>query len=769
MSDQRSPGGAPPYSRPRNSHGEHPSAGARAPLRHDRRPPAARSSPMVSALIYGGIGLIALAVAAATFIVISPPTEFIRREIIARVKSETGRDLRIAGAASFTLFPSLGLHLNDVSLSPPPGMEGEPFLTASSFDVGVRLLPLLRQEIVVDRLALTEAVLALRVDGQGRRSWDMAALATQQPVRFAEAATDRGALTDFASEANRVMLAAAEDAAERSQRRTRDIGGLSLDDIRIERGTVRYSDERDGSAHEITGIDARVALAAADQPLEAKGSFISRGETLNFAATLTAPADILAERPAKLALSVSGRPADLTYEGSVELHDVLSVEGAVKGSAPSLGALTQWLGADPTPSGGTGEVSFAGNIRAGGTSMRLSDIDLKVGNASASGTVGVETQGARPHVVADLKVSGLDLGKYAGKEGTLSPASGDPASSGPAPAPPKSAPAEPNSIEDLLERPGPQVKGFTQRSGWSAEPIELASLGLIDADAHLSIADTSYGQVRIDAADVSIGLKDRVLKATLTDVKLYDGTGHGLVTFDGTASDAAFAADVSMSGIAARPLLRDCAQIDWLAGSTNVAMKLSGRGASEAAIVQSLNGTANVAVNNGAVIGFNLDGAMSALAQGKIPDFETSPSEKTDFSEMTGTFVIANGIASNDDLKLVSPRVRASGAGTVDLPQRSLDYTVRPKLVAKLSGQGGEQDAAGIEIPVHITGPWEQPDVSPDIQGAINSPEAMEAVKEIGKGFKGKDAGEIVEDLFGKGEDGKPSKAEKLLDKFLGK
>jgi AsmA protein len=61
--------------------------------------------------------------------------------------------------------------------------------------------------------------------------------------------------------------------------------------------------------------------------------------------------------------------------------------------------------------------------------------------------------------------------------------------------------------------------------------------------------------------------------------------------------------------------------------------------------------------------------------------------------------------------------VRASGAGTVDLPQRSLDYTVRPKLVAKLSGQGGERDAAGIEIPVHITGPWEQPDVSPDIQG----------------------------------------------------
>ena len=41
-------------------------------------------------------------------------------------------------------------------------------------------------------------------------------------------------------------------------------------------------------------------------------------------------------------------------------------------------------------------------------------------------------------------------------------------------------------------------------------------------------------------------------------------------------------------------------------------------------------------------------------------------------------------------------------------------------------------------------------------------------MKEIGKELKGKNAGEIVEDLFGKSENGEPSKAEKLLQKFLG-
>ncbi len=113
----------------------------------------------------------------------SPPTDYIRREIIARVKAETGRDLTIGGGASFTIFPSLGLRLSGVSLSAPAGMGGEPLLKAANFDVGVRLLPLLRQEIVVDRLELNEPVFSLRVDADGRRSWDMAGV--DLPVRFA--------------------------------------------------------------------------------------------------------------------------------------------------------------------------------------------------------------------------------------------------------------------------------------------------------------------------------------------------------------------------------------------------------------------------------------------------------------------------------------------------------------------------------------------------------------------------------------------------------
>ncbi len=100
----------------------------------------------------------------------------------------------------------------------------------------------------------------------------------------------------------------------------------------------------------------------------------------------------------------------------------------------------------------------------------------------------------------------------------------------------------------------------------------------------------------------------------------------------------------------------------------------------------------------------------------------SSPAEKTDFSELTGSFVITDGIAKNDDLQLASPLLRATGAGSVDLPARSLDYTVRPKLVASLAGQDGDKDLHGIEIPLHFTGSWENPEIQPDIAGAHQQP-----------------------------------------------
>src|SRR5690606_33091680 len=100
----------------------------------------------------------------------------------------------------------------------------------------------------------------------------------------------------------------------------------------------------------------------------------------------------------------------------------------------------------------------------------------------------------------------------------------------------------------------------------------------------------------------------------------------------------------SLAAISAGPILRDAAQVDWLSGKADVAWKVTGQGGSEADIVRSLSGGAQVALKDGAVKGFDLDGAMQELSEGSVPSLANDPSKRTDFRALTGTFTIAGGI-----------------------------------------------------------------------------------------------------------------------------
>src|SRR5688572_19240762 len=98
--------GRPPGAPPRRPGGHSYPDGLYEPRTARRAPQAARgSSPVLVGLVYGGIAILALAVAGVTFLMMAPPTDLIRREVVAQVKAETGRDLTIAGPVSFTVFP----------------------------------------------------------------------------------------------------------------------------------------------------------------------------------------------------------------------------------------------------------------------------------------------------------------------------------------------------------------------------------------------------------------------------------------------------------------------------------------------------------------------------------------------------------------------------------------------------------------------------------------------------------------------------------------
>ena len=82
--------------------------------------------------------------------------------------------------------------------------------------------------------------------------------------------------------------------------------------------------------------------------------------------------------------------------------------------------------------------------------------------------------------------------------------------------------------------------------------------------------------------------------------------------------------------------------------------------------------------------------------------------EKTDFSELTASFDIKNGIAHNGDFLAKSPFLRLTGEGDINLPDSTLNYLAKAAVVASSAGQGGKEitDLRGLTVPVRASGPF---------------------------------------------------------------
>jgi len=162
---------------------------------------------------------------------------------------------------------------------------------------------------------------------------------------------------------------------------------------------------------------------------------------------------------------------------------------------------------------------------------------------------------------------------------------------------------------------------------------------------------------------------------------------------------------------------------------------VNARGGSQQAAISSLTGTVDVQLSNGAVRGIDLAKLMHDLTTNILDGWQQNASDKTPLSELSARFRLADGIASTDSLELSGPIVRVTGTGSIDLPAKTLQLKVDPRLVAGFQGSG---EATGLGVPVLIQGRWSEPRIYPDVAGILNDPKgAYNQLKAAGKGLFG--------------------------------
>jgi AsmA protein len=600
-------------------------------------------------------GLLALVVAGIAYILFGFDPNDYKALAIERVQRDYHRTLAIPGRIELSIWPVLGVKLGGVSLSERDSQTE--FAAIKSAQVGLAVWPLLKRQVHVNRVVLDGLHAQVVRDADGKLSIaDL--LARPQPA----AGTPKPAAAQGSGK------------ADAGPPMSFDIAGVAITDAQLV-----WDD------HE---APRRVTLSRAQVEL---GRF---APGLTTPITLAAHVDATAPQAA-VDIKLVGKLALGPVEGDVTLAGLeLDVGAKVDGQAMNVklaGKLTGQTAAQrwaidglqldaslPGPGGKPVALKAQGAITVALAGKGKVDAQL----AGRFDDSQLKAQLSLPRLapityVFDAEVDKLDLDRY------------------------------------MTKAPAGAAKAAEAAASAPEAQIDLSALRELDASGKLRIGALQVMNLKL--AQVTVGLKaagGQIAVAPLA-AKLYEGSISGGAQISAT-SPPRVALQQELAGISIAPLLTDLAKVDRLAGHGNISLDVSTSGATVSAMTKALAGHAKVALRDGAVKGINVAQAIRrAKAQvsgggtGGDGKGTAATSEATDFSEMSGSFVITNGVAHNDDLDAKTPLMRVGGSGDIDLGAARLDYLVKATVVATLEGQGGAELQAlrGQTIPVKLSGP----------------------------------------------------------------
>lgn len=636
--------------------------------------------------------------------------------------SSSGLDLSISGAGG------RATATGDVALGEPSRLR----VTLEGESLGETLAALgsaaprdpgayrMNADIVADAARVDVASLTANVAGAELRVAGNVALAGEAPVVNAQVEISKANLATLLTLAGRAEEARGTIGGSlRLSARGSDMamllgtldasGRLSLSGGGIDNLPVPAPLGQDAGARRIDDLALALDFAGLDAPVSLTGGLTWRGETFSVEGS-AAPALMMAGMPAPTRLRVSGSHLKVGYDGA--LSPAGDIDGDVVLETANLRALAAWLGSPLAPGGGLGPFSFSGRLEATGEAVRFSGAKIRLDDTNGQGE-GELRLGARPKLTATLDLERLGLDPYLGG-----------ASGGAAP-------------------PGEARVPGAEGSSWSRAPIDLSGLQAIDADLTLSAATIVRDKLEIGRSRLGVRLDGGRLSAELTEMALYGGQGTGAVVLDGTGGIPEVSARFKLTDLNAGPFLSAAADFDWIEGKVGSELDVTARGVSEYELVADLNGTARFDFADGAIRGLNIPRMVRGLTVDTLLGWAENPKQKTDFSALGASFQITRGIAASEDLALIGPLVRMSGAGRVDMPERSLDWRLEPRVVASLEGgapvprgKGEARDLEGLGVPVVVRGSWDRPQIYPDIKGILEDPQAaLKQLESLGGGL----------------------------------
>ncbi len=264
----------------------------------------------------------------------------------------------------------------------------------------------------------------------------------------------------------------------------------------------------------------------------------------------------------------------------------------------------------------------------------------------------------------------------------------------------------------------------TNQNNNSTTQPDLTLLQQLDLQLQLQVQSVQLNKLQLNKAQLQLHNQGGLVKLNKASAELYQGNVTAQGSLDARKSIAGYQLSAAASGIDMLQLLQTTAGMDLLSGTAELTFNAKGHGLLPADIKTALAAQGQFKVTDGAIHGINIPAqirsARAALKNETAPD--ASETKKTDFSSLSGSFVLANAVLENHDLQLAAPLLRLSGSGNANINSEQLDYQLKTALVSTLKGQGGKEkdELANIEIPLKISGSFAKPKYQLDTKALFN-------------------------------------------------
>ncbi|MBU2004879.1 MAG: AsmA family protein [Gammaproteobacteria bacterium] len=661
-------------------------------------------------------------------------------DIVALVKGQTGRNLDISGDIGLSVYPDIALKLDQVKLGNASGFDGESFAAAESARVSVQLMPLLDQQLRVNEVTLQGLELTLQRDKSGKTNWGdlLPAGSSQQDDKVGQV---------IARLLGNFMVAgiSVKDSTIRWQD-AQTGQNMAIAPLNLQTGALRPGKpvdirlatrlQQNSPALDVSIDGSTTAMLAENKQdfslsaLKLKAQANNKpgtGDTLN--ATLSGDAEGNLQTKA---INVSGLVAAIDIASKEQGNIHADVKGTLRGETeaqkyfmPDLQAQVQLPQLGSVQLTGRMQANLAQeNISIGGMRVHANLNHPQAGqvDANLSGDShldlasqilkidGMQLQakvqgGSLPVQTADVQASGstrLQLEQQQLSVGGLQITANVQSDSIPGGSLKQQGKGEVNlnlgngkGVIDLaqtsLTAMGQQLNGRLQiRDPMAA----LAMNGEFKADV------LSYPPFQLQKATLGVQMQDGIVTLAPKGT-LFKGGYQGDIRINTNQTPATLDMTHKTSGLRTEDLLYALTEDKTVTGALDLTARLTSVAGDAVAFKQNLNGTVDVALQDGTIRDANFAQKTKQVVKLFEKERTNELGEKeVAFTTLGGKWQVQQGTFHTDENLMTAPHFQVKGAGDVNIVNESLDFKLRV-------GEKPRPDKPeGLFAPLYIHGPW---------------------------------------------------------------